>query len=307
MKNSRNSNAGGSLPEGDERGAIRFAVEQRRRLHADQMSDRHQPTPGPGGPGLAPGNSVGDNRGSLRHMRRAAPTIWRVPCAAVLVPVFLASSCVGSTELKVQGPAPVAAFPTADRASPEVETLAPATVSSAAQEVERLEAELVAIVRRAVHMGLGLVRFEASDVDAQTRIRELSARLALDSPPTPWGPQVFVEVLNRRDPELWRWATAAERSDEDLRTRYDMKAVYRSVLARFRHPPFPAEDVVFRGLTEERNFLVERVRLAMPAPPDGWGRPIRFVSTEEGFELRSPGADGVADTADDIVLAYPMR
>ena len=34
---------------------------------------------------------------------------------------------------------------------------------------------------------------------------------------------------------------------------------------------------------------------------DAWGGPIRYLRTDEGYELRSAGADGRADTGDDIV------
>jgi len=35
---------------------------------------------------------------------------------------------------------------------------------------------------------------------------------------------------------------------------------------------------------------------------DAWGQPIQLTVQQEGFELRSNGPDGAAETADDIVL-----
>lgn len=38
-------------------------------------------------------------------------------------------------------------------------------------------------------------------------------------------------------------------------------------------------------------------------PVDAWGRSIRFTPKEDGsFEVRSAGADGAMDTADDVVV-----
>ena len=34
---------------------------------------------------------------------------------------------------------------------------------------------------------------------------------------------------------------------------------------------------------------------------DGWDRPLRYVSRSNGYELRSAGADGIFESADDLV------
>lgn len=38
---------------------------------------------------------------------------------------------------------------------------------------------------------------------------------------------------------------------------------------------------------------------------DAWGRPIQLTSLGAGFELRSNGPDGIANTSDDIVERVP--
>lgn len=42
-------------------------------------------------------------------------------------------------------------------------------------------------------------------------------------------------------------------------------------------------------------------------PADPWGGSFEYALTEQGFELRSPGPDGKAGTADDFVYRYRFR
>jgi hypothetical protein len=91
---------------------------------------------------------------------------------------------------------------------------------------------------------------------------------------------------------LIQGARAAEAQD----TRQKLEAV-GAALERYAmdHGGYPQAS----SLEEAEAALSPAYLRALPRR-DGWGRPLRLVSTPESFSLRSDGQDGLPGTVDDL-------
>lgn len=100
---------------------------------------------------------------------------------------------------------------------------------------------------------------------------------------------------------LGLFQSRADETDEVLfpdpasRTEYRMDQL-RLVLETFREKQSQYPSSLRDLASDTREYNKENHRF------DGWGRPIAYTLTRQGYELRSAGPDGTLHTTDDVVL-----
>ena len=82
------------------------------------------------------------------------------------------------------------------------------------------------------------------------------------------------------------------------RTRSDMNAVRTAILAYAS----AGGELQPAGDYARLAALIAPTYIRVPPPRDAWGNAFVFTSTETGWTLTAPGADGGIGTGDDIVL-----